>query len=188
VTYDDLLYLGVIALSYGLSTALHMSAFLAVFMAGLALFDKRMVNTEGSDLERRLLAFGERGERLVEVAMVLFIGAAMIWVEWSWQVLAYAACVLLIARPLSIWAVVRRRAMPGAQRRLVGWFGIRGVGSVFYLMYALRYGLDEAHKRDLISACLVTIAVSIVLHGMSATPLMAWYKQRRLPVTPPESR
>ena len=74
---------------------------------------------------------------------------------------------------------LRGSALPRPQRRLVGWLGIRGVGSLFYLLYALEQGVKGPLAGELVSACLVAIAVSIVAHGVSTTPLMAWYQQRR---------
>ncbi len=59
------------------------------------------------------------------------------------------------------------------QRLLISWFGIRGVGSVFYLMFALNHGLPESLAQELIAITLTTVAASIVLHGISVTPLMS---------------
>jgi len=72
------------------------------------------------------------------------------------------------------------------QRRLVAWFGIRGIGTLFYLAFALRSGVSGTLAAELLRAGLATIAVSIVLHGVSATPLMVAYQRRRRPV--PEAR
>jgi NhaP-type Na+/H+ or K+/H+ antiporter len=194
LAWDELLYLGTIALSYGLATALHASAFLAVFAAGATLFHEREVKErvaavttapEGGDLSARLHAFGARCERLVEVSMVLLIGVTLAAVEWRWQLLAYALVLVAVVRPLAVYAVVRgdnvahSSALPPTQRRLVAWFGIRGVGSFFYLVYALQHRLPQPLAQQLIDASLVAIALSIVLHGVSATPLMNRYHRQR---------
>jgi sodium/hydrogen antiporter len=68
---------------------------------------------------------------------------------------------------------VRRSELLRSQRQLVAWFGIRGIGSLFYLLFALEHGVGGRLAQDLVSATLVCVAVSIVLHGVSATPLMA---------------
>jgi NhaP-type Na+/H+ or K+/H+ antiporter len=61
------------------------------------------------------------------------------------------------------------------QRWLIGWFGIRGIGSLYYLAYALHHGLpaDLAHR--LTALTLTVVAASIVVHGLSVTPLMHRY-------------
>jgi len=187
LVWDELLYLGTIALSYGAASVLKVSAFLAVFAAGCALFHEtvrqRRLEPENAlrrdDLSRRLIAFGGRCERLVEVTMVIFIGAALTRVQWRWELVAFAVALLFAVRPLSVFAVVRRGTLPNTQRRLIAWFGIRGVGSAFYLCYALAHGVDAALARDLVSAVVPCIAASVLLHGVSATPLMNWYQRRR---------
>ncbi len=186
--WDELLYLGIITVAYGLSRLTDTSAFLFVFAAALGLFRLTSAATEGlaragvepDELSDRLQAFGHRCERLVEVAMVLMLGFAMPWVEWRGGLAAYAVLLLVIVRPLSVYLTVPRRAMPKAQRRVLAWFGIRGVGSLFYLALVIDSGIAPALAADLVNATLPAIALSVVLHGISATPLMGLYRKRRV--------
>jgi len=62
---------------------------------------------------------------------------------------------------------------------LICWFGIRGIGSIYYLMYAVNQGLDPELAQRLISLTLTVVVVSIVAHGVTVTPLMSWYKRLR---------
>jgi NhaP-type Na+/H+ or K+/H+ antiporter len=112
--------------------------------------------------------------------MVLMLGLAMAWIEWRWQIVAFAALLACVLRPLAVFACVRPHALPVPQRRLVAWFGIRGVGSLFYLAWVIDAGPSAALVRELVNATLPAIAMSIVLHGVSATPLMGWYRGRRI--------
>lgn len=185
--WDELLYLGSIALAYALATALSASAFFAVFAAGLGLFHEspreaarmRERRAASEHLSDRLLAFGERGERLAEVIMVMFIGAAMSWVQWRWERVVFALALIGVARPLAVFVLMAREPVRAAQRRLIGWLGIRGVGSLFYLLYALEHGVVGALASELVSAVLTTITLSVLLHGLSTTPLMHWYQRWR---------
>ncbi|MBT9502138.1 MAG: cation:proton antiporter [Burkholderiaceae bacterium] len=185
--WDELLYLGAIALSYGLARATATSAFLVVFVAGVALFHEGTraaasmaeAKADSSHLSRRLLAFGQRCERLVEVSMVLCLGVAMPWVDWSWPQVGFALLLIFIVRPVSVYASLLGSGLPATQRRLLAWFGIRGVGSLFYLAFALEHGLKGQQASMLTSVCLLSIAGSIVLHGVSATPVMGHYQKRR---------
>ena len=61
------------------------------------------------------------------------------------------------------------------QRRLIGWFGIRGIGSLYYLSYALHHGLLPDLAYRLTALTLAVVTASIVLHGLSVTPLMNLY-------------
>ncbi len=185
---DELVYLGAIALVYGLSLALHASAFLAVFACGATLLRQHpatRAEPEAIGLGKDLQAFGARCERLAEVLMVLLIGAALTRVSWSAEVLVFALGVVLLVRPASVLLGLPPKALPTTQRRLVAWLGIRGVGSLFYLAFVLERGVQGAAAQTVISACLVSLAVSIALHGVSATPLMNWYQRRRAPVKAP---
>ena len=184
--WDELLYLGIITVAYGLSRLTETSSFLFVFAVALGLF-KRTPQTAASlahagvepdELSDRLLAFGHRCGRLVEVVMVLLLGFAMPWVRWRGEPLAYAALLLVVIRPLSVFLTLPR--LPKTQRRIVAWFGIRGIGSLFYLALVLDSGLQADLATALVNATLPAIALSVLLHGVSATPLMALYRKRRV--------
>jgi NhaP-type Na+/H+ or K+/H+ antiporter len=184
--WDELLYLGIITVAYGLSRLTETSSFLFVFVAALALFHRSpqattslaQAGVEPDELSERLLAFGHRCGRLVEVVMVLLLGFAMPWVHWRGEPLVYAALLLVAIRPLSVFLTVPW--LPKTQRRVVAWFGIRGVGSLFYLALVIDSGLSPALCVALVNATLPAIALSILLHGVTATPLMALYQRRRM--------
>lgn len=180
---DELLYVGAVALAYGVARALELSAFVVVFVVGsVVLLPLREAGLDHAlqPLAQRLCDFGARSERLVEAAMVLAIGVALHGVEIGWRELVFAAALLLLVRPASVLAVVRQRTLPPSQRRLVAWFGIRGIGSLFYLAFALEHGVQGDLARTFVAATLCCIALSIVAHGVSATPLMDAHRRRRV--------
>ena len=182
IEWDELLYLGTIALGFAIARLTHTSAFLVVFVAGLSLFHGGRPASAGGRtgvMSERLVEFGHRCERLIEVAMVMLLGAALASAPLDAKVFAFALLFIVVLRPLSVLLVVRQRHLPGPQRRLVAGLGVRGIGSLFYLAFALAQGVSAALAATLVSACLWTIALSIVVHGISATPLMAWHQARR---------
>jgi NhaP-type Na+/H+ or K+/H+ antiporter len=188
---EELLAFGVIALTYGLALLLLTYGFVAVFVAGVALAHHERRLREGrasgpAPSERddashsmRLRRFAGQCESLAEVAIVLVIGAALGAVAWRWELLLFAAAMLLVVRPLTVLLVVPRRLLSASQRRLVAWFGIRGVGTVYYLSFAIHRGVPNGAAELVAEAAYVTIALSIVMHGISATPLMERYRLRR---------
>jgi NhaP-type Na+/H+ or K+/H+ antiporter len=179
---DELIYVGAVSLGYGAALATHTSAFVVAFVAAVVmLLPMRADHFSGSEapLAARLHAFGASLERLVEAGAVLAVGVALAGRRPDWLDLAFALCVVALVRPLSVWAVVRHGTMSPAQRRLVAWFGIRGLGSLYYLAFALSYGLPDGLAGPLVDATLLAVATSIVLHGLSATALMAAYQRRR---------
>jgi sodium/hydrogen antiporter len=181
---DELLYVGALALAYGLARATGTSSFVVVFAVGATLlwpFHEHTLAHGGQALAERLGAFGQRLERLVEAAGVLGVGLLLHSVPPSWPALAFALVLVLVVRPLSVFSVVRLRRgrITQQQRRLVAWFGIRGIGSLFYLAFVLDHGVHGPLAQELIGATLATVALSIVLHGISATPVMGSYQRRR---------
>ena len=209
VGLDDFLALGLIALSYGCALLLHAYGFLAVFAAGVALrrLEQRQSTGEAtrSSVEQAMvhpdrtvadtvavhpehapafmaqavLGFNEQVERIGEVAIVLTIGALLWAVRWEHAAWWFVPLLLLVIRPLAVRIGLSRAAISHNQRWLIGWFGIRGVGSLYYLMYAVNHGLPPALADQLIALTLSVMVTSIVVHGISVTPLMAAYEKRR---------
>lgn len=185
--FEEFLVLGVIALSYGIALLVQAYGLLAVFAAGVMVAHaersgRRARQSPGGAeavVAPRLLALAEQFERLAEVALVLLVGALLAHVQWSLSLGVFALLVLLVARPLTVLAVVPAARDGAAPRALLGWFGIRGIGSIYYLAYAFNHGVPALGARWLLDAVVVTIALSIVVHGASATPLMARYTGAR---------
>ena len=161
---DEFLALGLIALSYGAALLAHAYGFLAVFAAGVALraVERRhsgddvpeevlAMETAGghhelaTDPEKApahmagaVLAFNEQMERIMEVALVLVIGAALSPAYLRLEELGFIAVLFLVIRPLAVHAgLLGARKMGTAERGLISWFGIRGIGSLYYLAYAV---------------------------------------------------
>jgi NhaP-type Na+/H+ or K+/H+ antiporter len=102
---------------------------------------------------------------------------------WSTTGMILAALLFTVIRPLSVWAGIAGTPVPPVQARLLGWFGIRGIGSFYYAIFAVNIGSDQimhAEAEQLLSCVFTVIAASIIVHGISAAPLMDHY-QRRAP-------
>jgi len=185
VIFDEFLLLGVIALSYGAALAAHALGFLAVFAAGLALrraddiHEHSRSAADKPPLTPSMLNVNEQLERIVEVAVVLLVGAMISTGYWSRSGLLLAAILFFVIRPLAVWIGVRGVDSGSAPRRLLAWFGIRGIGSVYYAVYFAGFELRDDVATELLSAVFTVIAASIVLHGISAAPLMELYRARR---------
>jgi NhaP-type Na+/H+ or K+/H+ antiporter len=104
----------------------------------------------------------------------------VLWaVEWSHASWAFVVALLLVIRPISVAVGMTRSKTSASQRVLIGWFGIRGIGSLYYLMFAMSHGLAPALAADIAALVLASVVASIVLHGISVTPLMALYERRK---------
>lgn len=196
---DDFLGLGLIGVVYGLTVLLHGWGFLAVFFTAVALRQTEMklakaaqdsingrmsrviVNTDTntySDPEpppmvsEGSLVFKEHLERLSEVLLVLLIGGTLFLDSWSWKAVGVALFLFMVARPVSVLASLVGSGTQWRIRGLTGSFGVRGIGSLYYLMYAIQRGLPEALALELIQLTLIVVTLSILLHGISVKPLM----------------
>lgn len=199
---DDLAALGLIALVYGVATWLHAWGFLAVFFAGVALRQTEL-RLAGAPEDRQgllqaeethavsaaqphdsevpltvsgeSLVFKEHLERLSELTLVLLLGGTVTAAAWSWQAWSVALFLLLVARPASVMLGLLASGTGMRLRGLAAWFGVRGIGSLYYLSYAIAHGLPQGLARELADITLVVVIVSIVAHGLTVKPLLERY-------------
>jgi len=89
--------------------------------------------------------------------------------DWSWTTTLYAVLSLTIARmvPVAVSLVGMRLGAPALL--FIGWFGPRGIASVLYLLMWVRYIGSDGYE-PLIAAGVQTIALSVLLHGVTAAP------------------
>ena len=124
-----------------------------------------------------MLSFNEQIERVGEVAAVLVIGMLLWVVEWRHLQWWFVPLLLVLIRPLAVAIGLAGSRTSATQRALVGWFGIRGIGSLYYLMYATAHGLDPKLAQTLAALTFGVVVASITAHGISVTPLMALYER-----------
>lgn len=177
---DEFLSLGLIGLAFGVAQLLLASGFLSVLAAGLALQRVReSPRYHDTPLRDSVQAFNGQLEGMAEMALVLVVGAMLAYAPPLPAALWFVPLVLLVLRPLSAALAFPGERLHRSQMLLIGWFGIRGIGSVFYLLFALRHGVAEPLAGTLVSLTLWTVAGSIVLHGVSGQPMMQRHLQRR---------
>ena len=123
-----------------------------------------------------ILAFGNLLERTLEVLLVTILGA-LLHAHWDWRALVLALGLFLLVRPTMVVALLGGRPLASSQRLLVGWFGIRGIGSLYYLCHALNLGLDGKAAALASDLVLSVVALSILLHGLTIQPLLERYQK-----------
>ncbi|MHB8865773.1 MAG: cation:proton antiporter domain-containing protein, partial [Pirellulaceae bacterium] len=198
---EDFLDLGLIALSYGVAILLQAYGFLAVFAAGLALRRIEFENAGGlgdeavaasteqapdaarpelvpASMVHGVLTFNEQVERIGEAAVIVLLGGMLSLHSLALDLFWFVPLLLLVIRPLSTWLGLLGAEATPLQKGLIGWFGIRGVGSIYYLMHAIEHGLSEDLARQLTALTFLTITISIIVHGISVTPMMSLYRRR----------
>lgn len=131
-----------------------------------------------SYMTRAVLGFNEQLERIGEVALVIILGGMLSFLAPPGATLWFVPLLLLLIRPASVWAALRGLPCSRLQLGMMSWFGIRGVGSIYYLMFAINHGLPRPLAEQLAAITLTVVASSIVVHGISVTPLMRYYERR----------
>lgn len=202
---EDFLAMGLIALSYGVALTLNTYGFLAVFAAGLAMrrieahavghdstpeevleevAEEELEDRAATDatvapahMTRSLLHFNEQLERVGEVGIMLLVGAMISTRYLPTVALWFVPLLFLVIRPIAAWIGLLGTQTNRTQRAFISWFGVRGIGSIYYLMFAVVHGLEEEIAREMIGLTLTVVASSVVIHGITVTPMMAWYNR-----------
>jgi len=171
VELDGWAAVGAVLAIYGAAQVADTSGFLAAFAGGIA-FRRRERDHEYA---RGVHAGGEALERVLELATILFLGSLLTLDGLAVPGVAgwlLAPVLLLLVRPLAGTVALRATDLDRRERLWVGWFGIRGVGSLYYAAAALQAGVLTAGEAETVMWTVVAVvAVSIVVHGVTGTPL-----------------
>ena len=182
---------------------MHTYGFLAVFAAGLALrkIEASSIGHEEAPDEvvaaaaaegrgeeiatdpqtapaymtQAVLGFTEQLERIGEVVVMLLVGVMISVTVIPNDALWFVPLLLLVIRPVAATMGMIGSTATWLQRGFIAWFGIRGIGSIYYLMYAITHGVSEGTARLLTGLTLAVVATSVIVHGVSVTPLMRRY-------------
>jgi sodium/hydrogen antiporter len=174
---EDFIVLSIILLTYSLTELVNGYGFLAVFIAGIV--TQRC--DRNPDRQSSQLEFTETLEKLSEIGTILLLGSLLriepivqFWVPG----LLIGGLLIFVIRPAgALISMIGQHSNP-VHPWLFGWFGIRGVGSLYYLFYSLGEGLKADVGEQIAWITLITVVMSILLHGITSTPLMNWYNQK----------
>jgi NhaP-type Na+/H+ or K+/H+ antiporter len=167
---EGLVAVAVTLIAYGVAELAHGYGFIAVFVAALVIRDFERDHEYHKELNR----FADQLERLASAVILLLFGGAILnglMAGLSWMMLAVAAAVIFVIRPLSGLAGIAAIQMPKIQKRAIAFLGIRGIGSFYYLAHALNEAPFE-QAREVWAATSAVVVASIVIHGFTAKPAM----------------
>lgn len=187
-TSDGLTALAIILIVYGTAELLHTYGFLAVFVAAVVIRHYE----HGHEYHGTLNLFAEQCERLLIALLLIGFGGALAlgllgslgWREW-----AAALGIVLVLRPIGGWLCLHGTTLPARERWTVAIFGVRGIGSFYYLAFAFNHG-DFAEPGRLWAFVSLVVLLSLLLHGLTAKPVMAqldrlrridWFRRRGHP-------
>lgn len=182
---EPLLAFAALLLAYGTSEVLHGYGFLAVFVAAMTLRSAE----RGNEYHEHMHQVVERLERLMTLFVLLLLGMALthgLLAHLDWRGALLALVLVLVVRPLSALLALRVghakakevSGLDSRERLVTAFFGVRGIGSLYYLAYATGAAAFDG-QRWLWSTVAFTIVLSVILHGVLATPAMARLEKRR---------
>ncbi|WP_431855530.1 cation:proton antiporter [Azospirillum sp.] len=167
---DGFVSLGITLVAYGATEMAHGYGFLAVFVAAVALRHEE----RSHHYHEKLHDFVEQTERLLMMALLVLFGGALargLLEPLSWTDALIAALILFAVRPAAGFVGLLGTGMPRHEQAVIGFFGIRGLGSFYYLAYALNQANFPQPDR-LWAVVGFIVLVSIVVHGTTVTPVM----------------
>lgn len=169
-TAEALVALAGVFLAYGLAEIVGGYGFIAVFVAAVVFRSYERTNAYQSVLHR----FVEQIERLLTLGVLLALGYASVHGlldGLTWQAALVGVALVFLIRPVAAWVSLRGVVDAAPQRGAVAFFGVRGVGSVYYLAYAA--GEATFDRAEVLWATVAfTILASVLVHGVSAGPVM----------------
>ena len=173
-TTDGFLALSLTFLVYGVTELLHGYGFFAVFICAVNLrhYEK------GHEFHSELHSFTDQIERLlIAVLLILFGGSLVSGIldALTWKMALFAVGFVFIVRPLTGLIGLYKRDIHIKEKLAISFFGIRGMGSIFYLAFAFHEATFE-HQDELWAVVAFTILLSIIVHGISSTPIMKHLK------------
>jgi len=181
--YQSLYGVGIVLLSYAGATALGGDGFLAAFAAGFA------IAVLNFDLCQCFLDYGETTSEMAMLLSFILFGVVIFDLFAEVPIVAsliLAAVVIFVARPLAIGLVLRKAAVSNAARAFIGWFGPRGLNSLLLALLVVEAGVTGSEF--LLGVVGVVVTVSVVAHGVSATPLSRRYGEAVMRATHEEER
>jgi len=176
-TGDGFVALGVTCLAYGVTEIAHGYGFVAVFVAALGI---RAAERHHSYHEK-LHDFVEQLERLLMMLLLVIFGGAIVagglLRALSVEAVIFAVLAVFLVRPITAWVALIGAKQRGDEKAVIAFFGIRGLGSAYYLAYGLNHGKFE-NPDALWSVVGLIVLISVVLHGTTVTPVMRWLDRR----------
>jgi len=171
-TGDGLVAIAATFVSYGVSEMLHCYGFFAVFVAALTLRGAH----RSHEFQRDMHDITEQVERIAMMVLLIAFGGALVsglLVTIGWPEIVAALLILFLVRPVTgLIGLVGAKATR-SEKITIAFFGIRGVGSFYYLSYGLNHG-EFAEAERLWTVVSLVVVLSIVLHGLTVTPVMRW--------------
>ena len=175
-TFQRLTSISLAILAFYLAEMIHGNGFIAAYFAGL------LLGTTTHSIRERIHEFGEAESQVLQLFIFLLFGMILVPLSyqlWDWQVWVYAILSLTVIRILPVVISLAGTELTRGTKYFIGWFGPRGIASILYLlMVVIELGAKGLEK--MMSVIVLTVLLSIYLHGISANPLSKLYQKNNM--------
>lgn len=175
-TAEAVVSLAAVFLAYGVTELVGGYGFLAVFCAALTIRSSE----RGHEYHRVLHEFVGQIERLLTLGLLLVFGYALgsgVLAGLTAAGVAWGLLVVLLLRPVTGWLSMRGSRVTLVEQRSIAFFGVRGIGSFYYVAFALGHGQFAAPGVVWATVSFAVLA-SVVIHGVSASPVLRTLDRR----------
>ncbi|MBA3489636.1 MAG: cation:proton antiporter, partial [Longispora sp.] len=129
-------------------------------------------------MAQAVLGFNEQLDNMLQVGLLILLGGILSFSLLPPAAIWFVPLLFLVVRPVAVNLGMIRSQTTGHQRALISWIGIRGIGSIYYLMYAIVHEIPPLLAERLTALVFAVVVVSAVVHGISVTPLMGLYGRK----------
>lgn len=174
---DGLTALAITLFVYGVAELCQTYGFLAVFVAAVVVRQQERDHQYHATLN----LFAEQCERLLMAVLLVLLGGAVmggILSALTPSEIAFALVFVLVVRPIAGWVGTIGSGLGSRERMAVSLFGVRGIGSLYYLAFATNHA-DFARIEAVWSMVVLVVLLSILLHGISGKRAMEWLDRKR---------
>jgi NhaP-type Na+/H+ or K+/H+ antiporter len=151
----------------------HGNGFISAYFAGL------MLGTQTKSIRERIHEFGESESQALVLVIFLLFGLILVPLSfpyWDLQAWIYALLSLTVIRMIPVAISLAGTKLSRRTVGFIGWFGPRGIASILYLLLVIIELGTKGYER-MISVIVLTILLSVFLHGITANPLTRLYKE-----------
>lgn len=176
-TFQRLSSLSLAIMAFSLAEMIHGNGFIAAFFAGL------LLGTRIKEVRERIQDFGEAEGEALELFIFLLFGMILVPLSapyWNLNVWIYSILSLTVIRMIPVALSLWGTKLTCKSVVFIGWFGPRGIASILYLLLVL-IKLGTKGYEQIMSVIVLTVLLSIFLHGLSAVPSTRWYTNRGQP-------
>ena len=174
--------------SYGIAEVAHTYGFISVFTTGIFI-QFYQANRAEDRVESKMLEFVEETEKMLVVLWAIFFGGSLlsgILTYTDWKGILFSLAIVLVLRPVFGYIAMLTTTFSTAKKWAISFFGVRGIGSFFYLSFALLNGNFQDFTQ-LFGIVSYVVLFSIIIHGFTSLRVIEYFNNQGTTVAKPNS-